>query len=365
MGERHCRARRCGWLLRGRRGRLGRCLPGPGCRRNGRRWRAGRGAPVRACMAVCRRRTCRGCGRGRTRGLRGRRLRTRSLSRAGGRSRWRRCGRGCLRAGPAIGPPLPGLLGRERFLEPANNRRLNRGGRRPYELAHFLELDHHGLALYAELLREFVYPNLRHCAPSTRPGLTGPVSRSGQRVLRSGVSLCCSSPHAHRSLIAISACFPRQYRPALAARRCRHAFWPAAGGRALPNWPRYSASGPVPTGPGRRRARANALRRCALSKHSWLGCRYAPRPGPRPRTSGTTSSPAATRRSKSDFSARPPHPTHVRTGVCRADCGYQEAIFTLSLHCPRIGGIGHRVPRAWPITGRPGQRPVLVRGRMP
>src|SRR5262249_2676504 len=61
---------------------------------------------------------------------------------------------------------------------------LDRGGRRPHELAHLLELGHHGLALYPELLRELVYPDLRHCAPSTRSDSAGPLSRSGQRVLR-------------------------------------------------------------------------------------------------------------------------------------------------------------------------------------
>jgi len=37
--------------------------------------------------------------------------------------------------------------------------------------------------------------------------------------------------------------------------------------------PRYSARPPVPSGPGTRSARANARRRCALSKHPWLRCR--------------------------------------------------------------------------------------------
>jgi hypothetical protein len=77
-----------------------------------------------------------------------------------------------------------GRLACEFVLESADYRRLDCRGRRPHKLAHFLELGHDGLALDAELFREFVNPNLRHCAPSTRPGTTGPVSRPGQRVLR-------------------------------------------------------------------------------------------------------------------------------------------------------------------------------------
>jgi len=181
MRERHRRphrARRLGGLAPG--GRVG-AGPGRGAGgrpRPGRRRRSrgrGRAAAVRAASIVhavpgrdgIRRARCgrrrHGCGRS-------------------------GCGwRGCL-SNPRLpappGPRLLRLLCRERFLEPADDRRLDRGGRRPHELAHFLELGHHGLALYAELLREFVYPDLRHCAPSTRSGSAGPVSRSGQRVLR-------------------------------------------------------------------------------------------------------------------------------------------------------------------------------------
>ncbi len=58
------------------------------------------------------------------------------------------------------------LTGGECFLEPPNHGGLNRRGCRPYELAHFLELVHDGLALDTELFREFVNPDLRHYAPS-------------------------------------------------------------------------------------------------------------------------------------------------------------------------------------------------------
>ena len=88
-----------------------------------------------------------------------------------------------LRARP-IAVRCLGHLACKFIFEPADYRRLNCRGRRPDKLTHLLELGHYGLALYAELLSEFVNPDLRHCAPSTRPGSTGPVSQPGQRVLR-------------------------------------------------------------------------------------------------------------------------------------------------------------------------------------
>ncbi len=77
-----------------------------------------------------------------------------------------------------------GCLAGELILKSADYRRLDRRGRGPDKLTHLLELGHHGLALDAELFREFVNPDLRHCAPSTRPGNSGPASRAGQGVLR-------------------------------------------------------------------------------------------------------------------------------------------------------------------------------------
>src|SRR6185437_13579437 len=70
------------------------------------------------------------------------------------------------------------LAGGECFLEPPHHGRLDRRGCRPYELAHFLELVHDGLALDTELFREFVYPDLRHYAPS-RPSPLGPFPDPG------------------------------------------------------------------------------------------------------------------------------------------------------------------------------------------
>jgi hypothetical protein len=154
-----------GWTLR-----LGRCRRGRGRGRRG-GWHGGGGgaAAVGTALPVS------GSVRRRDRCARGRC----SRGRCGSRARPRTAVFGL------VGPCLPGRRrSRECFLEPADNRRLNRGGRRSHELAHFLELGHDGLALYPELLRELVYPDLRHCAPSTRSGSAGPVNRSGQRVLR-------------------------------------------------------------------------------------------------------------------------------------------------------------------------------------
>jgi hypothetical protein len=71
---------------------------------------------------------------------------------------------------------------RELLLEPPDYGRLDRRGRRTHELAHFLKLGHDSLALYTELLSEFVNPDLRHYAPllARRRGLKYRIiSRSG------------------------------------------------------------------------------------------------------------------------------------------------------------------------------------------
>src|SRR3954449_4874766 len=79
----------------------------------------------------------------------------------------------------------------------------------------------------------------------------------------------------------------------------------------------YSSTAEVSSRPCARRARGNARRRSASSRHPVVGCRCAPRPGARPAGSGMTSRPAprspATTRSNSRFSARCRHPMHVRT----------------------------------------------------
>jgi hypothetical protein len=81
---------------------------------------------------------------------------------------------------------------------------------------------------------------------------------------------------------------------------------------------RTSSMGRVSTGPVSRSARANPRVRNALSRHSTLGCRCAPRPGSRPPVSRTRTDPRsslwATMRASSDVAPRCRHPTQVRTG---------------------------------------------------
>ncbi len=201
---------RCG-LLRYRRSSGGcRCAA-----RCGRAWCAGgrcsgaRCAGARCGRACCRAARCGGCGRRR---CRCRRCWQAAISRAACRGRTPSISRICRRGSrrPALRLlrlSLLRALRRERFLEPADHRRLDRGGRRPHELAHFLELGHHGLALNAELFRELVYPDLRHYAPSTRSGSPGP-SGPARAQAPAGVRLWCSSPRSHRALITIDPCFP-------------------------------------------------------------------------------------------------------------------------------------------------------------
>ena len=149
--------------------------------------------------------------RRRTGGL-GRRLRlgcrrrlSMTVRAAPGRGRRLRCGAArtiavsCLR--------LCRLLRSECFLEPSHDWRLDRRGRRPYELAHFLELGHHGLALDPELFREFVHPNLRHCAPSTWSGCPDPRTDrgsacSGRRQLVLFIAAYSSGAHRNLSLLS-------------------------------------------------------------------------------------------------------------------------------------------------------------------
>ena len=125
--------------------------------------------------------------------------------------------------GPATQPPgrlAPAWpLACELILEPADYRRLDRRGRRPHKLAHLLELGHHGLALYPELLREFVYPDLRHYAPSTSARRTGPASRPGQRVLRPA-----SACGVHRRLLIGRS---SQSQPAFSGPACRSSVCPS------------------------------------------------------------------------------------------------------------------------------------------
>jgi hypothetical protein len=171
---------------------------------------------------------------------------------------------------------------------------------------------------------------------------TGSSADPGHRVLRVGVSSCRSSPCAHRALISFSTCFP--YRFPLCP-----ACFPSSSTVARPSPPlmlcrvsvreRYEASEATLSEPATRSARGNARRRCASSKHAWLGCRYAPRPGCRAWGSGTMTPPATTRRSKLDLAARSLHPTHVRTGkLPGAGCSDRTTIPHISLPCPHVRG---------------------------
>ena len=67
-------------------------------------------------------------------------------------------------------------------------------------------------------------------------------------------------------------------------------------------------------GPGTRRARGNAFRRSARSRHCGSGCRFAPRPGSRRWGSGTHAPETATTLIRSDRAARSRHPTQMRWG---------------------------------------------------
>ena len=103
----------------------------------------------------------------------------------------------------------------KRLLEPPDHGRLYRRGRRPYELAHFLELVHYGLALDPELLREFVNPDLRHYAPS-RPVPWTPYRTPARAERAPGgpqpmviIAACSSSAHQLLDLLSDRCSFLR------------------------------------------------------------------------------------------------------------------------------------------------------------
>jgi len=93
---------------------------------------------------------------------------------------------------------------------------------------------------------------------------------------------------------------------------------PAAHGassrrRSSPD-PRRSTSASVSRRAGTRRARTNARRRMAASRHSVVSCTHAPLPGRTARSSITSAESRATTRRSAERGARRRHPTHVRTG---------------------------------------------------
>jgi hypothetical protein len=69
----------------------------------------------------------------------------------------------------------------------------------------------------------------------------------------------------------------------------------------------------VSSGPGTLKARGNAFRRSARSRHPVAGCRCAPRPGARRSGSGRTSPPDTVIRSRSVGLDRFRHPIQVRS----------------------------------------------------
>ena len=140
-----------------------------------------------------------------------------------------------------------GGLASEFIFEPADYRRLDCRGRRPNKLTHLLELGHDGLALDTELLREFVNPDLRHCAPSTRPGLLPglPAGRgracSVRRQLVLFIAACSSSAHCKSAFFrpvppAVGTALLHTQLPATrrlgTPRPCRPAMGPAGEGPA-------------------------------------------------------------------------------------------------------------------------------------
>ncbi|MDX6421359.1 MAG: hypothetical protein QOG28_5979, partial [Trebonia sp.] len=94
-----------------------------------------------------------------------------------------------------VAAALAGTAAVECFLEPADHRRLDRRGRGTHELAHLFELGHDSLALYPELLCEFVNPDLRHYAPLLGPS-QGPSKPDHQPIRCIG----CSGPASVRAV---------------------------------------------------------------------------------------------------------------------------------------------------------------------
>jgi hypothetical protein len=229
---RRARALRLTWRRRARRGRGARGRSGLGRRRRGRR-RGGSGSASRGGVSGSA-----GRGGADTRNLRhGARYRTRHRP-AGRRTRnWRhRRGRAAYLAAARSGltflarrtvttravtetallaASLVAAAGRGRravaatlarttavecFLEPADHRRLDRRGRGTHELAHLFELGHDSLALYSELLCEFVNPDLRHYAPLLGPSL-GPLKPDHQPIRCIGCSGSASVRAVHRLVL--------------------------------------------------------------------------------------------------------------------------------------------------------------------
>jgi hypothetical protein len=161
-------------------------------------------------------------------------------------------------------PRGPTLGCAQSFGEPADHRRFDGRARRTDELPHLLELGHDDLALYAELLSELVYPDLRHCTPLLGPG--GWLCRPDRRYLDVFIAACSSGAHSNLTPPINSASYMTF--------------------RGSPS--RCARTREKSSGPGTRNARGSARRRSASSRQLKAGCSDAPRPGSRPRRSGTT-----------------------------------------------------------------------------
>ena len=117
----------------------------------------------------------------------------------------------------------------------------------------------------------------------------------------------------------------------------------------------------VSSGPATRRARPNARRRSAASRHPSSGCSHAPLPGRRRRRSGTTNPFTATTRSNSVIRSRTRQPMHIRTGP-PGSVGVDVASVAAGIEERADMGVyrlADRVGNTKPASGRTG--PVLLR----
>ena len=208
-----------------------------------------------------------------------------------------RCGTRRAVAGGGGGIHLPQL---------ADDRRLDGRRRRSDELTELVELGHDDLALDSELLGQLVDPDLGHCSPHPGPSLVRP----DRQYVGMLIGACSSRGHHVVDLPSSggAAEVPRTPCAGCAGRTGR------AGRAAASRYPRTRS---LSSGPGRRKARGNALRRSARSRQPRSGCRCAPRPGDRPAGSGVTDPSTTTSRRSSSLAARARQPTQVRRGRAR------------------------------------------------
>ena len=182
-----------------------------------------------------------------------------AAARRGGRRACR-----CLRGGCCCGG---GTSATDRVGVPqlADDRRFDGRGCRADELTELVQLGHDGLAVDPELFGELVDADLGHISPvSVRPDRVGPslVLGTHRWVL---IGACSSGSHR------LPTRFPyrRSASPPGTTRRRPAPAAPRGGG----------APRSCPGCPATRRARPNARRRSAFSRHPGSGCSHAPLPG--------------------------------------------------------------------------------------